>query len=194
MIHSYTNWSTCCIIKTMQVIESYNILNWKHPASIIESSPWLHKGPPKNQIRDWEHCQDTWTPAAWSCDHCPWEPVPVPNHPLSEEHFPNLKLSPPLTQPHAVPSVPVAVTERRAQRCPSTPLMSSCSCHETSSQPPLLWAELSGLSHSPYILLSDPSAPSQPSFGCSPCKNLGHKLRDFTFGINIWELQLIYGV
>lgn len=27
------------------------------------------------------------TPAAWGCDHCPGEPIPVPTHPLSKEPF-----------------------------------------------------------------------------------------------------------
>jgi len=62
--------------------------------------------------------------------------------------------TPPLTQLHAVPSGPVAVTESRAQHCPSAP------CEEL--QPPSglpsapgLWAEHTrGLSCPSYILPS----------------------------------------
>jgi len=59
--------------------------------------------------------------------------------------------APPLTQLHAVPSGPVAVTESRAQRCPSAP------CEELqlpSGLPsaPLLWTEKSGASAAPHTL------------------------------------------
>ena len=40
-----------------------------------------------------------------------------------EEPFPNTQPDPPLTQLHAVPLGPVAVTESRAQHCPSAPLL-----------------------------------------------------------------------
>jgi len=52
--------------------------------------------------------------------------------------FPQPLPAPPVTQLNALPP---AFTESRAQRCPSTPLMRSCSCHEASPQPALLWAE-----------------------------------------------------
>lgn len=39
-------------------------------------------------------------------DHCLGEPAPVPDHPLSEESFPNTQLESPLLQLHAVPSGP----------------------------------------------------------------------------------------
>ena len=50
--------------------------------------------------------------------------------------FPQPLPAPPVTQLNAFPP---AFTESRAQRCPSTPLMRSCSRHEASSQ--LLQAE-----------------------------------------------------
>ena len=58
--------------------------------------------------------------------------------------------SPPLTQLHAIPSGPVAVTQSRAQRCPPLPVR-SCGRHEASPQ--LLCSGLSkprGLSHALY--------------------------------------------
>lgn len=42
--------------------------------------------------------------------HFLWEPVPVPKHHLSEETFLNTQPEPPLTQLHAVPSGPIAIT------------------------------------------------------------------------------------
>jgi len=52
--------------------------------------------------------------------------------------------APPLTQLHAVPSGPVAVTQSRAQRCPPLPVR-SCSRHEASPQ--LLCSALRKPSH-----------------------------------------------
>lgn len=37
------------------------------------------------------------------CGHCPEEPVPVPDHPLGEEHFPNIQSEIPLLWLHAIP-------------------------------------------------------------------------------------------
>ena len=57
------------------------------------------------------------------CGHCPGEPVPVLNHPLGEEPFPNIQPEPPLMQLHAVPLGPVAVP--REQSSAPAPLVRS---------------------------------------------------------------------
>jgi len=78
----------------------------------------------------------------------------VPDHPLSEDPFPNPQPGLPFKQLHAVPSDPVAVAETTAQCCPPLPVR-SCSCHETSPQH--LCSGLSkpgNLSCSSHILLS----------------------------------------
>ena len=51
----------------------------------------------------------------------------------SPHPFPDIQPAPPLTQLHAVPSGPVAVTQSRAQRCPPLPVRSR-SRHQASPQ------------------------------------------------------------
>ena len=46
----------------------------------------------------------------WCCDCLPGELVSVPDNPMSEEYFFDIKPDPPLTQLHAVPLSPVTVT------------------------------------------------------------------------------------
>ena len=48
----------------------------------------------------------------WCHDHFTEEPVPVTNHPLSEEPFPNVQSELPLVQPHSISSCPVAGHQR----------------------------------------------------------------------------------
>ncbi|KAJ7428664.1 hypothetical protein WISP_01059 [Willisornis vidua] len=43
----------------------------------------------------------------WCCDHCPGEPVPVPDHLLHKESLPNIQPKPALTKLQAFPSGPV---------------------------------------------------------------------------------------
>ncbi|TRZ26651.1 hypothetical protein HGM15179_000422 [Zosterops borbonicus] len=49
---------------------------------------------------------------AWSCDHFSGDPVPVPNHPLGEEPFPDIQTKPPLTQLQGISSGPVTGHDR----------------------------------------------------------------------------------
>ena len=59
---------------------------------------------------------------AWCHDHCPGEPVPVPNHPLGEEPFPNTQPEPTLPQLQAVPSGPITGHQREEiSAYPSSP-------------------------------------------------------------------------
>jgi len=44
----------------------------------------------------------------WGLNHCPGQPVPMPDHSFSKEIFPNIKPKPPLTQPEAISSRPIA--------------------------------------------------------------------------------------
>jgi len=57
------------------------------------------------------------------------EPVPVPSYPLSEETLP--EPAPPLTQLRAAPG----------EQSPALLPVRSCSRHDASPQPPLLWAQ-----------------------------------------------------
>ena len=57
---------------------------------------------------------------AWCHDHIPGEPVPVTDHPLSEEPFPNVQSELPLMQFHSISSCPAADHQRReisVRRC-----------------------------------------------------------------------------
>ncbi|GAB0202878.1 cAMP-dependent protein kinase inhibitor alpha [Grus japonensis] len=54
---------------------------------------------------------------AQCCDHFPREPVPVPDHPLSEEPFPDIQPKPPRLQLHSVPSGSIAGHQREEIKC-----------------------------------------------------------------------------
>ena len=56
-------------------------------------------------------------------DHCPEEPVSVPDHPLGEEPFPGTYPEPPLSQLHVIPlgTITVAARERRLAHTPPLP-------------------------------------------------------------------------
>ena len=122
----------------------------KGSTEIFVSNPWLHTGQPKI-------CPNaSWTLAAGGHHRCPGELVPCPPLP-GEEPFSDIQPNSPLTQLHAIPSVPVTDTESRVQHCPSAP------CEEL--QPPwgpplgLLYSGLKkprDLSHSSHILPSRP--------------------------------------
>uniref|UniRef100_A0A8C0A178 Inositol 1,4,5-trisphosphate receptor n=1 Tax=Anas zonorhyncha TaxID=75864 RepID=A0A8C0A178_9AVES len=60
-------------------------------------------------------------------DHCPGELVPVPDHPLGAEPFPNPQPDPPLSQFHAVPLGPVTVP-REQSSAPSGVSMFDIQC------------------------------------------------------------------
>lgn len=71
-------------------IQLLYIMSWKGPLRVIESSFWLtinkksdHRSESVVQML-FEHQQVQWR------YHCPGETVTVPDHPLSEEHFPNI--------------------------------------------------------------------------------------------------------
>jgi len=110
----------------------------------MKSNSRLHTGPPQIQTQHLRAlAKHPLNSGSSGCAHCPGYPVPCPP-PSGADPFPNTP-SPPLTQLHAVPSGPVAVTQSRAQRCPSPP------CEEL--QPPwglpsapLLCAEHTGTS------------------------------------------------
>ncbi|KAK4807096.1 hypothetical protein QYF61_018437 [Mycteria americana] len=70
---------------------------------------------------------------AWCCDHFPGEPVPVTNHPLSEEPFPNVQSELPLRQLHSISSCPQISTSPSA-----APLEEVVDCNEVTPQPSLL--------------------------------------------------------
>ena len=84
---------------------------------------------------------------AWRYDHFPWEAVPAPKHPLSEEPFPEIQPDPCLPQLHAVPSgyIKGISTEKRSvslSACLSAPrCQEAIGHHKVSLQSPLLWAE-----------------------------------------------------
>jgi len=119
-----------CNIFSPADLEAQNIPSCKGLTRIMESKFWFHTGPPKIQILCLRML--SWTlaahsmPTALCCSPCPWPPA-----------------APPLTQLHALPSGPVAVTQSRAQRCPPLSVR-SCSRHEaprhTRNQSPVLGA------------------------------------------------------
>jgi len=84
--------------------------------------------------------------------HFPGEPVPVPEHPLGAEPFPNTQPDPPLSQLHALPSGPVAVPrEQSSAPAPPLPSEGAAGRHEASPQPALLWAEQTK-GHQPLLI------------------------------------------
>jgi len=108
-----------------RLTESQNTLSWKGSVRITGSNSWLHTGWPKIQslyLRALsKHSLNSGTRG---CAHCPGQPVPCPL-PCGAVPFLNPQLPLPC-QLHAVPSVPVAVTESRAQCCLSTLLVRGC--------------------------------------------------------------------
>jgi len=111
-------WSPLGICQYIES-ESQNILSWKGPARITESSSWLHKEPPKNQTL-WLRVLPRFflnSSSLGPC-HCPGEPVPGPDHP-----YPNPHPDSPLMQLHAIPFpwVLSLSPERRDQCCLSVP-------------------------------------------------------------------------
>ncbi|KAJ7418363.1 hypothetical protein BTVI_29591 [Pitangus sulphuratus] len=76
---------------------------------------------------------------AWCCDHFREEPVPVPNHPLSEEPFSNIQPKPPLTSGHSLRS---GHQREEISVCSFSSLHKEVvDCYEVSPQSPLLQAE-----------------------------------------------------
>ncbi|GAB0194069.1 myocardial zonula adherens protein [Grus japonensis] len=73
------------------------------------------------------------------CDHFPGEPVPVPNHPLGEEPFPDIQPKPPLSQLHAIPLGSITGHQREEMNaCPFAPPREEAVGHdEVSPQSPL---------------------------------------------------------
>ncbi|KAK4806146.1 hypothetical protein QYF61_001069 [Mycteria americana] len=80
---------------------------------------------------------------AWCRDHFPGEPVPVTDHPLSEEPFPYVQSELPLTQLHSISPCPIAGHQREEiSTSPSAaPLEEAVGCDEVTPQPSLLQAE-----------------------------------------------------
>ncbi|KAK4807107.1 hypothetical protein QYF61_018448 [Mycteria americana] len=80
---------------------------------------------------------------AWCRDHFPGEPVPVTDHPLSEEPFPNVQSELPLRQLHSISSCPIAGHQREEiSTSPSpAPHEEVVDCNEVTPQPSLLQAE-----------------------------------------------------
>lgn len=69
-------------------------------------------------------------------DHCSGESVPCSSS-SGEEPLPNTQPDLPLTQPHAIPSCPAAVTKKQSSALPLC--CRSCSQQRAPPQPPLGW-------------------------------------------------------
>ena len=99
-----------------RIRESQNILKWKGPTRIIESNPWLHSNDKTTQNSNLmsesivQILPELQQHAAWPL---PWAAWSRARSPSGEEPFPTPQPDPPLTQPHAVPWGPVAVTRER---------------------------------------------------------------------------------
>lgn len=82
---------------------------------------------------------------AWDSDHFPGKPVPVTNHSLSEEYFPNVQSEMPLTWLHVpLPFLHILLVLSRADQhlpCALAPLEEVVGCDEGAPQPWLLRAE-----------------------------------------------------
>ncbi|KAM4793343.1 uncharacterized protein ACIQIH_013099 isoform 1-T2 [Cyanocitta cristata] len=114
-----------------------------------QRSPSATPGPAQHHLQEPHHVPESIVQTllelchAWGCEHFPGEPVPVPNHPLSEEPFRNVQPKPPLTQLQTIPSGPVTDHHREEiSVCPSTsPHKEAVDCDEVSPQSPLFQAE-----------------------------------------------------
>jgi len=72
----------------------------------------------------------------------PGKPVPVTDHPLSEEPFPNVQSELPLMQRHSISWVLLLVTREEISTSPSTArLEEAVDCSEVTHQPSLLQTE-----------------------------------------------------
>lgn len=75
---------TLCTVYDTQnhrIAESQNRLSWEG-STRIKSNSWPSIGHPNNPTCAWDLVQTLFELfQAWDCDHCPREPVPVPNHP-----------------------------------------------------------------------------------------------------------------
>ncbi|KAK4806763.1 hypothetical protein QYF61_005559 [Mycteria americana] len=108
---------------------------------------------------------------AWCRDHFPGEPVPVIDHPLSEEPFPNVQSELPPTQLHSISSCPIAGHQREEiSTSPSTaPLEEVVDCNEVTPQPSLLQAEQTKW---PQPLLISLALEAFRDLGCPPLDTL----------------------
>lgn len=83
---------------------SQNMLSRKGPTRAIKVQLLAQEFPhvPESIVQMLlELCQ------AWCCDHCSGQPVPVSDHPLDEEPFPDMQPKHPLMQFQAIPLGPV---------------------------------------------------------------------------------------
>ena len=81
----------------------------------------------------------SWAPAAWGRAHCPGQAVPCPP-PSGADPFPHPQL--PLPRRSSMPFPRALSLSHRAELNAAPPvLMRSCSRHEASPQPALLWAK-----------------------------------------------------
>ncbi|GAB0184693.1 hypothetical protein GRJ2_000934600 [Grus japonensis] len=88
-----------------------------------QSNSWLHTGPAESEQMTESIIQTLLELSqARRCDHFPGEPVPVPNHPLSEEPFPDIQPKPPPSQLHSIPSGSITGHQRKEiSACPFAP-------------------------------------------------------------------------
>lgn len=83
-------WPSTALLESAML--SLNIPSGKGPTRSIESNSWLPTGPPKNQTLCLRAVSKRFSVSRTGSVPCPlpWEPVPVPGHPLGE----NLSLNP----------------------------------------------------------------------------------------------------
>jgi len=79
----------------------------------------------------------------WGLHHRPGQPIPTPDHSLSEEIFPNIQSEPPLTQLEAIASRPITgyLGEETNPHLTPTPFQGAVESEKVSPQPPLLQTE-----------------------------------------------------
>jgi len=76
----------------------------------------------------------------WGLHHCPGQPVPMSDHSFSKEIFHNIQPKPPLMQPEATSSHPIAsyLGEETNLNLTTTSFQVAVESDKVSPQPPLL--------------------------------------------------------
>lgn len=95
-----------------RITDSQNTLSWKGPSGIIESSSWPCTRHANNPML----CLRVLSKQSWSSGSVtiPWGTVLVPDYPLDEESFYNIRSEPSLTQLQPFPGVLSLVREQRS--------------------------------------------------------------------------------
>ncbi|KAK4810753.1 hypothetical protein QYF61_007727 [Mycteria americana] len=138
---------------TSNITESQNHIGWKRPlrsssptVNLTLPRPPLHHVPKHLIQTSFKYLQ------GWRLNHFPGQPVPMLDHPFSEEKFPNIQSKPPLAQLEAISSCPITcyLGEETDPHLSTTSFQVAVESIKVSHQPPFLQAKQSQL---PQLLL-----------------------------------------